>query len=315
MIVPALELGLWLENESMASYVSWRAGGKARWFFKPQNQESLVRWFEEVCNIGEAFPKIYPIGLGSNLLVRDGGYPGIILCMHHALTQLEWQATSHAKNGKGLIFAGAGVASPKVARLAIQYGLGEAEWLATVPGTVGGALAMNAGCYGYETWPYVHRVSIFTPEKGYQELSPEAYEIAYRSVKVEGCYVGHACPHYFLGAWFDFPADSTGEAKHRMKAFLSKRMETQPLNYPNAGSVFRNPDNDYAARVIEYCGLKGCAQGGAYVSDKHANFIVNPQGEATATDIETLIMKVKAHVKERSGIELIPEVRIIGEAL
>ncbi len=314
-MIPALEAGLWLENESMAPYVSWRASGKTRWFFRPYNQESLIRWFDTVCSHGADFPAIYPIGLGSNLLVRDGGYHGIILCMHHALTYLEWQEASHSRNGRGLIFAGAGVASPKVARLAVQYGLGEAEWLATVPGTIGGALAMNAGCYGYETWTYVHRVCIFSPEQGYQELLPEHYEVTYRSVKINGCYVGHQRPHFFLGAWFDFPADESGKARSCMKAFLARRMETQPLNYPNAGSVFRNPDNDYAARLIEACGLKGCAQGEAYISDKHANFIVNPKGEATATDIEKLIMNVKARVKEQTGIELIPEVRIIGEAL
>lgn len=301
-------LGVWLENESMARHVSWKAGGLARVLFYPHHLDAWVRWLDEY-----AHERIYPIGLGSNLLVRDGGFDGLMVCTHQALSAISWQPTSESKNGRGLIFAESGVPSPKVARLAIQYGLGEAEWLATVPGTIGGALAMNAGCYGFETWSYVRRVAVYVPGEGYREFSPEHYTIAYRSVKLQGQYVGHEKPHYFLGAWFDFPEDLMREGQARMKALLTRRIESQPLNLPNAGSVFRNPEGDFAARLIELCGLKGYAHGGALISMKHANFIVNPKGLAAASDIELLIQEVQAIVFEKTSVALMPEVRIIGE--
>lgn len=307
-------LGAWLENESMARHVSWKAGGRTRLFFRPNNVEALVQWFEH--NSEEA---IYPIGLGSNLLVRDGGFDGTIFCTHHALSTIRWETCSESRNGQGLIYAEAGVPSPKVARMAIQHGLNEAEWLATVPGTVGGALAMNAGCYGHDTWTYVRRVAVLVPGEGYREFGAEHYVVGYRSVKLQDRYVGHEQPHYFLGAWFDFPRNEAGDVEsntsigiERMKALLTRRVETQPLNLPNAGSVFRNPEGDFAARLIEACGLKGYARGGACVSEKHANFIVNPQGKATATDIEQLMIEIRRKVIECTGVMLVPEVRIIG---
>jgi UDP-N-acetylmuramate dehydrogenase len=317
MIKPNPERGVWREHEPMSQHVSWRAGGSARWFVRPASAEEVVRLIEE---LPASF--IYPLGLGSNLLVRDTGWPGVMLSMHHALGAMRWEPSSDSRSGKGLIFAEAGVPSPKVARLAIQKGLAEAEWLATVPGTIGGALAMNAGCYGYETWSYVRRVAVAIPGQGYREYTPEQYQIGYRTVKMDGKSVGHAIPHYFLGAWFDFPDackegisldQAMAAGKEKMKALLTRRVQTQPLQWPNAGSVFRNPEGDFAARLIELSGLKGYRLGGACVSEKHANFIINDTGQASAAEIEELIEHVRLQVMEHTGVTLVPEVRLIGE--
>jgi UDP-N-acetylmuramate dehydrogenase len=209
----------------------------------------------------------------------------------------------------GLVYAEAGVASPKLARFAAMHDCAEAEFLAGVPGTVGGALAMNAGCYGGETWRHVARVELANRDGSFSILEPKDFSIGYRSVlhadrtAVEGA---------FTAAWFRFPHGDSTHARARIKELLAKRIATQPLNLPNAGSVFRNPEGDHAARLIESCGLKGYSIGGASISAKHANFIVNPSGTARASDIEALIARARTVVAEKTGILLEPEVRIIG---
>jgi UDP-N-acetylmuramate dehydrogenase len=301
-----------LEYESMARHVSWKAGGAARWWLRPASSVHLMEYLEQAKHTA-----FYPTGLGSNLLVRDGGFDGLIIHTHHALSRIEWQPTTLANNERGWIYAEAGVPSPKLARFAVQHGLAECEWLATIPGTVGGALAMNAGCYGYETWSYVTKVAVWVHGEGYRELSPAEYVIGYRSVKYQDRYVGHELPHIFLGAWFDFPVSllDVDAGLSQIKVWLTRRIQTQPLNFPNAGSVFRNPDGDFAARLIEVAGLKGYACGGASVSEKHANFIVNKQMSATASDIESLIIDVQQRVYHCLGVHLEPEVRIIGQSV
>jgi UDP-N-acetylmuramate dehydrogenase len=244
------------------------------------------------------------IGLGSNLLVRDGGIRGTVVVLHAALNTLEMR--------EGLIYAEAGVASPKVARFAATHGLADAEFLAGIPGTVGGALAMNAGCYGGETWRYVARVEVLTRDGILEQRSPSVYAIGYRYVRRAG---GAARDGIFTAAWFAFPQGDARAARVRIAEFLRRRMATQPLNLPNAGSVFRNPLGDHAARLIESCGLKGYTVGGARVSEKHANFIVNPHGAGSATDIEAIIAHVRAVVRERTGVDLEPEVQVIGESV
>ena len=170
---------------------------------------------------------------------------------------------------------------------------------------------MNAGCYGGETWRYVVRVEVLDREGRFVVRTPSDYAIAYRSVKRHG---GESIDGVFTAAWFRFPPGDPLAARARIKELLARRIATQPLGVPNAGSVFRNPDDDHAARLIESCGLKGYAIGGARVSEKHANFIVNPSGGASAADIEALIIHVRRTVRARTGVDLEPEVRIIGEA-
>src|SRR5262249_37942333 len=210
----------------------------------------------------------------------------------------------------GLVYVDAGVACPKLARFAARHDCTGAEFLAGVPGTVGGALAMNAGCYGGETWPHVAKVEIVRRDGTFGIRTSSDYAIGYRSVKRAD---GREADGIFTAAWFRFPAGDGDAARARIRELLARRIATQPLELPNAGSVFRNPPGDYAARLIEGCGLKGFAIGGAMVSDKHANFIVNPGRRARAADIEELIEHVQRVVMQQTGIRLEREVRIIGE--
>jgi UDP-N-acetylmuramate dehydrogenase len=283
-------------REPMARHVSWRAGGAADRFFLPTSIQALADFLR-------LLPKEEPllfVGLGSNLLVRDGGFRGTVVLTH--------SAKKNARMDGGRIYAEAGVASPKVARFAATHHLVGAEFLAGIPGTVGGALAMNAGCYGGETWDIVHKVLSVGRSGSIHEREKRDYEIAYRH-----CRLRSGEEEWFVAAWFDL-AKGDGEASRaRIKELLAKRIASQPLSLPNAGSVFRNPPGEHAARLIESCGLKGLTRGGARVSEKHANFIVNPDGAASATDIEGLILEVKRKVLDKTGVDLMPEVRIVGE--
>jgi len=211
-----------------------------------------------------------------------------------------------------LIYADAGLASPKLARFAALHGCAEAEFLAGIPGTVGGALAMNAGCYGGETWTYVERAEVLERDGTFAVRTRADFRVGYRMVAERD---GAPPRGIFTAAWFRFPAGDVAAARARIKALLGRRIATQPLSLPNAGSVFRNPPGDHAARLVESCGLKGHAIGGAQVSEKHANFIVNPGRDARAADIEALIGHVRRVVRERTGVELEPEVRIVGEGV
>ena len=283
-------------REPMARHVSWRAGGPADRFFIPKSIEDLSRFLHSV----PTEEALLFVGLGSNLLVRDGGFRGTVILTH--------SAKKNARMDGGRIYADAGVASPKVARFAATHHFVGAEFLAGIPGTVGGALAMNAGCYGSETWDIVQQVLTIDRHGEVRERKKAEYEIGYRH-----CQLRSANEEWFLAASFDLRSGDGEASRARIKELLAKRMATQPLSLPNAGSVFRNPPGDHAARLIESCGLKGLARGGARVSEKHANFIVNPDGAASAADIEGLILQVKKIVLEKTGVDLVPEVRIVGE--
>src|SRR5713101_2078507 len=287
-------------NEPMANHVSWRAGGVAGRAYVPADRADLAAFLTTL-------PKGEPVcfvGLGSNLLVRDGGFHGTVVLMRspHGAMRVEGD----------LICAEASVACPKVARLAATRSFEGAEFLAGVPGTVGGALAMNAGCYGSETWDVVAKVLTMSRAGKLSERKPTDFEVGYRRVTLRGSKLGEN--EWFLAAWFHFRAGDEKRARARIKDLLAKRLAEQPLDLPNAGSVFRNPPGDHAARLVEACGLKGYAIGGARISEKHANFIVNPKGKARARDIEALIGHARKAVKEHFSVELVPEVRIIGEA-
>lgn len=285
-------------SEPLARHTSWRCGGAADVAYVPADREDLASFVRQL----PADEPITVIGLGSNLLVRDGGVRGTVLLLHAVLNELGFDGA--------LLRAEAGVASPKVSRYAALHDRAGAEFLSGVPGTIGGALAMNAGCYGGETWQHVVRVEVLTRQGAFELRSPQDYVVGYRSV------VSRRAPAdvAFTAAWFDFPPGNGAYARARIKALLTQRIATQPLGLPNAGSVFRNPEGDHAARLIESCRLKGHRIGGASISEKHANFIVNAEAAATATDVEALIEHVRSVVLRQTGIDLEPEVRIIGEA-
>ena len=283
----------------MSRHVSWRAGGCAKQFFKPVDLADLQVFLPTL-------PKdehILFVGLGSNLLVRDAGFDGTVVLTTPMLHGLTLDATDAA-----IVCAGAGVASPHVAKFAAKHSLAAAEWLAGVPGTVGGALAMNAGCYGTETWEQVVDCTTIDRDGALHTRTSAEYEIGYRHVAAK-----FSNEEWFVAARFRFQAGDAAVAKARIKELLAKRMASQPLDKPNAGSTFRNPPGDHAARLIESCGLKGYMIGGAQVSTKHANFIVNT-GTASAADIESMIAHMQALVKEKTGVELVREVKIVGGA-
>jgi len=309
-------------NVAMSRHTSWRAGGVAERVYQPADLADLQVFLRGVA----AHEPLYTVGLGSNLLVRDGGVRGTVLLLHGALKELR-------RNADGRVYVQAGVAGAKLARYVANNDLHGGAFFAGIPGTLGGMLAMNAGCYGSETWQHVDEVQVLTRGGELIERRPAEYEIGYRSVVLKEKGEGvrgkgvnlqcsgttlHSSPfplpqeEFFVSATLHFENGDGEIARQEIKELLSKRIASQPLNLPNAGSVFRNPVGDHAARLIESCGLKGKRIGGAQVSEKHANFIVNT-GDATAADIENLINEVQARVLQQSGIALHPEVRIIGE--
>jgi UDP-N-acetylmuramate dehydrogenase len=285
-------------DESMARHVSWRAGGKAKSFFKPADLDDLRAYLPTL----PANEPVLMVGLGSNLLVRDGGFDGTVVLTTPQLGGIKLAAD------KAEVEAGAGAASPHVAKFAAKHGLGGAEWLAGVPGTIGGALAMNAGCYGTETWDQVIDCVTVDRQGVLHTRHAADFDIGYRHVQAKSA----AGDEYFVSARFRFAIGDANTAQARIKELLAKRMAAQPLDKPNAGSTFRNPPGDHAARLIETCGLKGYTIGGAQVSLKHANFIVN-LGAASAKDIESLIHHMRDTVMAQTGVELIQEVRIVGD--
>lgn len=287
-------------NEPMAEHVSWRTGGMAERAYIPADLADLAV-FLKTCSGEEA---IHMVGLGSNLLVRGGGVRGTVILLHGALQQLRLEPRAQ---GHGMIYAEAGVASPKVARFTAVQGFQGAEFLAGIPGTVGGALAMNAGCYGSEIWEIVVQVLSISRDGTLNLRRPADYAIGYRSVVLRS-----KAEEWFAAVWLKLPRGNSIAAQEKVRDLLKRRIMSQPLNKPNAGSVFRNPPGVFAAQLIEQCGLKGMRIGGAMVSTKHANFIVNT-GAATAADIEALIEKVRLMVRQECGIDLETEVRIIGE--
>jgi UDP-N-acetylmuramate dehydrogenase len=281
-------------NQPMSAHTSWRVGGPAQRCYRPADLADLQQFLATL----PATEPLYWVGLGSNLLVRDGGIRGTVILPFGGLSRLE-------ALGPAALRVGAGVACAKVARFAARAGLTGAEFLAGIPGTMGGALAMNAGAFGGETWPLVASVQTLDRAGEVHVRLPEAYTVAYRSV------VGPD-QEWFVGADLQLRRGESTAAQARIKELLERRSATQPVQQPNCGSVFRNPPQDFAARLIESCGLKGERIGNAQVSEKHANFIVN-LGQATAADIEALLHYVQVQVKERHGVWLQPEVRIIGE--
>jgi UDP-N-acetylmuramate dehydrogenase len=283
-------------DEPMAKHVSWRAGGNADQLYIPADLDDLAVFLKSL----PAGAPILFVGLGSNLLVRDGGFRGTAILMHRAANRPEMR--------EGRVYALAGVAAPKLARFAAQHGLQGAEFFAGIPGTVGGALAMNAGCYGAETWDVVESVRTVDRAGNVSFRRPPDFDLGYRH-----CHAKDGREQWFAAAYFKLEPGDGEASRAKIKELLTRRIATQPLSLPNAGSVFRNPDNDHAARLIESCGLKELSRGGASVSEKHANFIVNPDGKGSAGDIEGLILEVQRRVFESKGVKLVPEVQIVGE--
>lgn len=278
-------------TESLSNYTSWGVGGPAKRLFKPKNIDELATFLVSVPD-GEP---VEFLGLGSNTLVRDEGFDGTVIVCQGGMNELGFV--------DGLLRAEAGVASPKIARFCAKNGFVGLEFLATVPGTLGGALAMNAGAYDGETWDFVKAVDVVNRRGEIIRRNASEFEVGYRSV------VGRA-DEWFVAGYFELGPGESVESLEKIKGFLAHRAKTQPTSENSCGSVFRNPPGDYAGRLIEACGLKGFKVGGAQVSPKHANFIVNAGG-ASAGDIEAVIEHVEQCVEKTHGVTLIREVRIL----
>jgi UDP-N-acetylmuramate dehydrogenase len=297
MIIPqemvAKLTGKLLQNESLAPYTSWRAGGLADYIYVPSDTSDLSNFLRAL----DPSVPITWLGLGSNTLVRDQGVSGVVIITQGALLQLEQIDAT-------IVRAEAGISSAKLARFAARLSSSGLEFMAGIPGTVGGALAMNAGCFGGETWTNVNKVETIN-RYGEIKIRPLSdFEISYRQVIKPS-------DEWFVAGHFVLQPGDKEKSFQIIRKLLERRSATQPAGTANCGSVFRNPQGNYAGRLIEECGLKGKRVGGAIVSLKHANFIINEEN-ATSADIENLIHEVRTIVFNKTDILLIPEVCIIG---
>lgn len=283
-----------LHNEPLSRHTSWRVGGPAKRFYRPLDRVDLAVFLRST---DPAEPILW-LGLGSNLLVGDSGFPGTVIQTQGCLDALE-------QIGEHEIRAESGVSCAKAARFAARLGLTGVEFLAGIPGTMGGALAMNAGAYGGETWSRVRRVHTVDGRGAVRERTQKDFRIGYRQVQGQ-----HG--EWFLDAELELDPGNAAESLERIRNLLENRGRSQPIGLPSCGSVFRNPPGDHAARLIEAASLKGLREGGAQVSEKHANFIINAGG-ASARDITRLIERVQTEVERTSGVRLIPEVNRVGE--
>jgi UDP-N-acetylmuramate dehydrogenase len=283
-----------LHDEPMRKHTSWHVGGPADLYFTPRDVMDLASFMRQL----RPEVAVLWIGLGSNILVRDGGIRGAVVSTAGALGAIE-------RRSANVIRVEAGAACARVARQCVKWGLGPAEFLAGIPGTMGGALAMNAGAWGGETWRHVIELEVLDRRGARRTRTPQDYEVSYRHVQGPQ-------DEWFLGAQLQFER-KPGSNTDTIRELLEKRKETQPIGEWSCGSVFINPRTDHAARLIESAGLKGHRIGDASVSPKHANFIIN-HGAARAADIEALIQHVQRTVLQVHGIELHTEVRIVGAA-
>ena len=286
-------------NHKLAHYTSWRVGGNAERFYRPVDLMDLQNFIAQL-------PPNEPLtwlGLGSNVLIRDGGIKGTVI-----LTLNRLKEVSFFKDDKrSMIRAESGVTCSKLSKFCASQGLEEGAFFAGIPGTIGGALAMNAGAFGGETWRHVICVETIDHAGVLHKRQPNEFKINYREV--------HGLnDQFFVAGYFNF--DQKGEdvtrAKKAISRLLKKRSNLQPTRAFSCGSVFRNPPDDYAARLIESAGLKGTRIGNAEISEKHANFVLNI-GEANAFDIELLIKLVVQRVYDIHGIQLKKEVHILGD--
>ncbi len=299
------------KNVPLADYTTWHVGGVADLLFQPHSLEELQEFLAKFAITNPDTP-IHWLGLGSNVLIRDGGIRGLVILTNSGsnigLNNYELITTS--SHGK-LISCEAGVPCAKLAKFLAKNDYPSGAFLAGIPGTMGGALAMNAGCYGSETWDHVIKVDVMDRAGQIIELKPSDFEISYRTVKIKSTQ-NNLQEFWFVRAYMQFMQDDSISGVQAIKSLLQKRTSQQPIGQFSGGSVFRNPPGKFAGKLIEEAGLKGYTIGGAEISPKHANFIINNK-TATAKDIEDLIIHAQNVVFANTGINLETEVRFIGE--
>ena len=282
-------------EEPMSLHTSWRVGGSADRFYIPHDLNDLILFLSQI----EDNEPITWIGLGSNLLVRDGGIRGTVIATKNMDDKIELISSTEIR-------ISAGITCAQLAKYSVKAGLSGAEFLVGIPGTLGGALAMNAGAFGSEIWDIVQSVTTINRKGEVTTRNKNDYSVGYRTVKKPS-------DEWFISAIFVLKEDKNNVGKGILKNFLTSRNVTQPIGVASCGSVFRNPDNaEPAAILIDSCGLKGKCIGDACISEKHANFIINT-GNASAKDVESLIQHVQDKVYQHYKVRLIPEVLITGE--
>lgn len=283
-------------EQPMERFTTFRVGGKAEVVCFVEDFGALER---VLAYAGETGTPYLVVGRGSNLLVRDRGVKGLVIMLRGDLACFERRGER-----RDLVFAGAGLHLSELLKACSREGLGGLEFLAGIPGTVGGAVAMNAGAWGKETADVVWDVEMVMPS-GERISGPRStLSFSYRQFTMpEGAVIAKA--------GFRLIPESPDLVAERERHYLELRKKTQPLEYPSGGSVFKNPPKDFAGRLIERVGLKGFRIGGAMISGKHANFIVNTGG-ATAGDVLALMELAKTRVKEETGVDLEPEIRVVG---
>ncbi len=286
--------GVYRRGEPLARHCSWRCGGPAEHYFEPADRADLLAFLA-----GNGIDPLFWLGLGSNLLIRDGGLRGTVISTAN-LAGNQWFDPEH-------LYVEAGVPCARIARAAAAQDRGGLEFLAGIPGTLGGALRMNAGALGGEIWQFVQWAELVDRRGQVTRIARDEFVASYRRVQ-------QPQPGWFIAALLHVPSDAQGEGNERIREVLAKRSATQPTGKASCGSVFKNPPGDYAGRLIEACGLKGYRIGGCEVSTVHANFIVNDAG-ALSVEVEQLIRHVQDTVRTRTGVELETEVQIVGETL
>ena len=285
-------LGVMRENEPMSRHTTLGVGGVARWFFRPTCRSSLQQAMRMIPEDVE----ILPLGRGSNLLVADAGFHGLVI----DLAELNALQLSGCE-----VRAEAGVRMSRMARHCAEHGLSGCEFMATVPGDIGGGVAMNAGCFSQQLSDTLVSVKVLLRDGSIQQCSASSLKFSYR-------YAQLPCQSLVVEACFQLKPGHPDNIREQMRGMRSRRSSTQPLSQPNCGSVFKNPDGKYAAQLIEAVGLKGLKIGGASISKQHANFIVN-EGEASSADVVALIRRAQQQVATAFDVMLEPEVRMVGE--
>ncbi|MFW0078978.1 MAG: UDP-N-acetylmuramate dehydrogenase [Coxiella endosymbiont of Haemaphysalis qinghaiensis] len=285
-------------NHNLARYTSWRVGGNAERFYRPADLADLQNFLAQL-------PPDEPLtclGLGSNVLIRDGGIKGTVILTLNRLNKISF--FKEKKDKRLMIRAESGVTCSKLAKFCAEQGLEESAFFAGIPGTIGGALVMNAGAFGGEIWRHVVHVKTVDHGGVLHKRRLDEFEINYREIYGLN-------NQFFVAGYFYFNQGDAIKAKKAISMLLKKRGSFQPIGAFSCGSVFRNPFGDYAARLIESAGLKGTRIGNAEISEKHANFILN-KGKANASDIEHLIQYIAQRVYDTHGIQLMKEIHILG---
>ena len=282
-------------NEPMNQHTSFRVGGPAKFFLTVRSEEILSKIL--IVLKDKKLP-YFVLGNGSNLLVSDAGYEGVILYLGEEFAGIKVDGTK--------IRAGAAAFLGKVARKALEEELSGLEFAAGIPGSLGGGIVMNAGAYGGELSQVVTKVRVMDPEGNIVTLEKEELLLGYRTS------VFKQKPYIILEVFMELQKGSKAEIQGKMEEYTKARMDKQPLEYPSAGSTFKRPEGHFAGKLIMDAGLRGYQVGGAQVSEKHCGFVIN-KGNATATQIRTLMNDVAAKVKEQFGVELEAEVILLGE--